>query len=843
MQRFSHFLIQDSDSDIAEEAAPRASQPTNAADGSSHGSAVHECASNDTLHSLPRNTENEAPTATQAAAPQAAPPLEHTMERDGLPAFPPHVLPPTSPDPHMLDGSAAYQDSLLSSSHQYASASAAARGAPSSQQRDAADAEAHDSMRPAHASNVPSHADEVVAPPTQKKASACCGIFFCCKRRKACACCRLFSICKRKRTSATVRDSEAQSAQASAEETISIEAQDSPAHLVAARATEGSSEGALSIPVAEGAASPKHSSSQSSKTNCAQSEEEEVEGEEASLQRSRHESSAHAFAEHSAPNAAEDGGASEHSTLPVPSVLQGPDAVHKEPDDPATAAAGSGDAEKPATKGRHVKRVKALVRRRRSNLAKGSGDSAGPAGSDKASDNSEGEQRSAHSAEARVAKASEALSAPLDRAKMSSAAATSASSFKAKRPSPHSHAAVTAPDSPTHTGSGSYKGSGSYSYSYGYSSSYSASNSLAASRTASSSIGSAQKPVASDAPRRRSAQASSARSGVRSAHVASSASKRSHKPTSILLQEELPLSMPAYRRRVLLDLRARERRDAEEAAREWRDLTFRPQIHNPYNDCLDASPAVTTDRSHSPFSESHGFPMHFSPSGFSEPSPGCYRIRRVSPRLLQSRRAPQQPAPPPFKPVISEYAKNSVVPKFNVFTRLYKPRSSSPPAPGDTYPHKPEISKLTCELYTRRRAEGDDATPPRRSVFDRLYNVRRSPSSSPTKSPSRSAMRQPPFKPQITERARRLSAMLPKEPFGDRLYRHSRLSRCVNHSPLLAREQFRGDYGTEQVMTNDRSKDRSSWSSESSIEVRGTATASADLDRRFSQTQATLEEM
>ncbi|TPP52881.1 hypothetical protein CGC21_28780 [Leishmania donovani] len=777
MQRFSHFLIQDSDSDIADEAAPRVNEPTNAADGSSHGSAVHECASNDTLHSLPRNAENEAPAATQPAAPPAAPPLEHTMDRDGPPTSSPNPLPPTSPDPHRLDGSAAYQTSLLPSSHQHASASAAARGAPSSQQRDAADAEAHDSVRSVHASNVPPHADEVVAPPTQKKAG-----------------------------------NEAQSAQASAEETTSIEAQDSPARFVAARATEGSSERALSIPVAEGAASPEHSSAQSSKTN--------------------------------SPDAAEDGGASKNSTLPVPYVSQGPDAVHKEPDDPATAAAGSGDAEKPATKGRHVKRVKAVVRRRRSKLANGNGDSAGSAGSDKASDISEDEQRSAHSAEARVAKASATPSVPLDREKMPSAATPSASSFKAKPPSPHSHATVAAPDSPTHTGSASYKGSGSYSYSYGYSSSYSASNSLAASRTASSSIGSAQKPVASDAPRRRSAQASSARSIVRSAHVASSATKRSPMPTSILLQEEeLPLSMPAYRRRVLLDLRARERRDAEEAAREWRDLTFRPQIHNSYNNCLDASPAVTTDRSHSPFSESHGFPGYSSASGFSEPFPGRYRIRRVSPRLLQSRRAPQQPAPPPFKPVISEYAKNSVRPKLNVFTRLYKPRSSSPPAPGGTYPHKPEISKLACELYTRRRSEGDDATPPRRSVFDRLYNVRRSPSSSPTKSPSRSAMRRPSFKPQITERARRLSAMLPKVPFGERLYRNSLSPRRENHSPFRAREQFRGDYGTEQVMTNDRSKDRCSWSSQSSIAVRVTATASTDLDRRLSQTQATLEEM
>ncbi|CAC9510369.1 hypothetical protein conserved [Leishmania donovani] len=846
MQRFSHFLIQDSDSDIADEAAPRVNEPTNAADGSSHGSAVHECASNDTLHSLPRNAENEAPAATQPAAPPAAPPLEHTMDRDGPPTSSPNPLPPTSPDPHRLDGSAAYQTSLLPSSHQHASASAAARGAPSSQQRDAADAEAHDSVRSVHASNVPPHADEVVAPPTQKKASACCRLFSFCKRGKACACCRLFSICKRKKTStAAVRGNEAQSAQASAEETTSIEAQDSPARFVAARATEGSSERALSIPVAEGAASPEHSSAQSSKTNCAQSkEEEEVKGEEASLQRSRHGSSADAFAGHSAPDAAEDGGASKNNTLPVPYVSQGPDAVHKEPDDPATAAAGSGDAEKPATKGRHVKRVKAVVRRRRSKLANGNGDSAGSAGSDKASDISEDEQRSAHSAEARVAKASATPSVPLDREKMPSAATPSASSFKAKPPSPHSHATVAAPDSPTHTGSASYKGSGSYSYSYGYSSSYSASNSLAASRTASSSIGSAQKPVASDAPRRRSAQASSARSIVRSAHVASSATKRSPMPTSILLQEEeLPLSMPAYRRRVLLDLRARERRDAEEAAREWRDLTFRPQIHNPYNNCLDTSPAVTTDRSHSPFSESHGFPGYSSASGFSEPSPGRYRIRRVSPRLLQSRRAPQQPAPPPFKPVISEYAKNSVRPKLNVFTRLYKPRSSSPPAPGGTYPHKPEISKLACELYTRRRSEGDDATPPRRSVFDRLYNVRRSPSSSPTKSPSRSAMRRPSFKPQITERARRLSAMLPKVPFGERLYRNSLSPRRENHSPFRAREQFRGDYGTEQVMTNDRSKDRCSWSSQSSIAVRVTATASTDLDRRLSQTQATLEEM
>lgn len=842
MQRFSHFLIQDSDSDIAEEAAPRANQPTNVADGSLHGSAVQECASDDTLHSLPRNTENGAPTAKQPAAPQEAPPLEHTMNRDGSPTSSPHALPPTSPDSHRLNGSAANQASLLPSSHHHASVGAAAGGGPSSQPRDGTDAEAHNSVQSPHADDVPPHADEGVAPPTQKKASACCGLFSICKRGKTCACCRLFSICKRKKIPTAAGGMEVHSAQAPAEEAMpNTEAQNLSARVVEARATEGSSERALSIPVAEGAASPRHSSAPSSKRNCAQPNEE-AGGEEVSLPRPRNGSSADAFAGHSAPDAAlpsneatngpsqatgadavEDGGASKYSTLPVPSVSQGPDAVHNVPDDPATAAEASGDAQKPATKGRHVKRVKAVVRRRRSKPAKGSGDSAGSAGSDKASDNSEDEERSAHSAEARVA------------------AASSDPSFKAKQPSPHSHAAVAAPDSFTHTGSGSYKDSGSYSY--GYSSSYSASNSRAASRTGSS-IGLAQEPVASGAPRRRSVQASSARSLVHSAHVVSSASKRSHKPTSILLEEEeLPLSMPAYRRRVLLDLRARERRDAEEAAREWRELTFRPQIHNPYNNCLDASPAVTTDRSHSPFSESHGFPGHSSASVFSEPSPGRYQIRRVSPRLLQSRRAPQQPAPPPFKPVISQYAKNSAKPKLDVFTRLYIPRSPSPPAPGDTYPHKPEISKLACELYTRRRSEGDEATTPRRSVFDRLYRARRSPSSSPTKSPSRSAVLRPSFKPQITERARRQSAMLPKEPFGDRLYRNSRSPRRENHSPFRAREQFRGDYGTEHVTTNDISKDRSSWSSESSIAVRGTATASTNLDRRLSQTQATLEDV
>ncbi|GET90542.1 hypothetical protein, conserved [Leishmania tarentolae] len=844
MQRFSHFLIQDSDSEGAEEAALRANQLPHVAEGSSNGSTAHECTSKDTLQSLSRITENGAPTQERPPAP----PLEHTIATDRSPISSLHEMLPTSLDSHRLDGPATCQDFLLLPSYQHADGSAAAEGTPRSQQRDAVEAEEHDSAQVSNATTVPLHAEEVVAPCKKKP------FFFC----------RLFSICKRKKPSrASIRGSEAQSAQTSvAEASTNIVTQDSPVRVNAAKATEDYSERTLSVPVAPGAASSNHSSAHSSKANCAQLKEEEIEGGEASLLRSSNGPSADRFAGHPVPyaalrfneaknrsfnavdaEAAEDGGASEYSTLLSPSALQGFDAAHKESGDLAMAAAESGDLQKPVAKELCAKRVKAVVRRRRSNPVKGSGDSAGSTILDNAPDDSENKQRSAHSAEAGLVKASETLSVPFGR-EMSSEAASSASSVKGKQLPPLSHRDVAALQSPTQTHSGSYTGSGSYSYSYGYSRSYSTSSSLASSLTSPSRNNSAQEAVASDFAQRESAQESSALSGVRSARGASSASKRSHKATSILLQDdELPLSMPAYRRRVLLDLRARERRDAEEAAREWRDLTFRPRIYNPYNNGFDTSLSGTADRSHSPFSESHGFPKHSSVYTFSEPSPGRYRIHRISPRLLQSRRAPQQPAPPSFKPVISQYAKDSVKPRFNVFERLYKPRSSSPPAPGDAYPHKPEISKLASELFTYHPSEGANTTPPRRSVFDRLYNMHRSRSSSPTWFPSRSAMPKPSFKPQITEMALQRSAMLPKESFGDRLYRNSRSPRCEHHSPFRTHDEFRGDYGTEHVMTNERSKDGSSWSSQSSFAVRDTATVSMDLNRCFSQTQATVEGM
>ncbi|KAG5473622.1 hypothetical protein LSCM4_03692 [Leishmania orientalis] len=721
------------------------------------------------------------------------------------------------------------------------------------QQRNVAGAEAHPSDTLSRTAAPPSHAGEAAAPPKQKKSFACC---------------RLFSLCKRKKkasAAASGRDSAARLVQSTA---IQTEVQPSPAGFSAAAATESLSAQSLSIPVAPDAAAPKPSLVQLREANSAESKGEEGAGKEAALPPSAHESPAQTPAGLSVPDAAassaeahnellrsadanveEDRRDSAHGTPPASSDLEGPDAALKKPGDPAMATAGSGKAREPDTKERDRKRVKVLVRRRRPESEDSRGSQAGSADAQEASDSGEDARRSAHSGEAKVSKASTTPSVRDslgERETRPSAVAVSGPLVKVRQPLPHSRVAAvasrsSASHSSPHNGSKSFSGSGSYSYSY--SSSYGASKSPAASSAASANVDAAQKSVASNTPRRRSAQESSTLSGMRSARNASSASKQSRKPTGMFEEEEEPLlCMPAYWRRILLDLRARERRDAEEAAREWRELTFRPQIHsNPYCSYAGVEPAVMADRSHTPLSGARESPAYSPASGFSEPSLTRYQVRRVSPRLLGPRCAPKQPAPPPFKPFISPYAKSIARPRHSVFNRLYKPRSLSPPALGEAYTHRPQITKLAYQLYPSRRSEDGDTIPCRRSVFDRLYHLRRSPDSSPTTPPYRRAANRPPFQPQITDMAHRQSAVLPRESFGDRLYRNGRSLRGENHAPFHTHEGFRDDSGTEHTISESEGSDSLSWSSQSSFAVRGPSTVSLDLDRRFSQTHAAVE--
>ncbi|KAG5497438.1 hypothetical protein JIQ42_03924 [Leishmania sp. Namibia] len=735
-------------------------------------------------------------------------------------------------------------------------ATSAPRSTPAvGQQRDVAGAEARPSDTLSRTAAPPSPAVEAAAPPKQKKSFACC---------------RLFSLCKRKKkasAAASGRDSAARLVQSTA---IQTEVQPSPAGFSAAAATESLSAQSLSIPVAPDAAAPKPSLVQLREANSAESKGEEGEVKEAALPPSAHEPPAQTPAGLSVPDAAassveahnellrtadanveEDRRDSAHGTPPASSELEGPDAALKEPGDPAMSTAGSGKAREPDTKERDRKRVKVPVRHLRQEPEGSRGSQAGSADAHEASDSGEDARRSAHSGEAKVAKASPTPSVRdslRERETRPSAVAFSGPLVKVRQPLPHSRVAAvasrsSASHSSPHNGRKSFSDSGSYSYSYSYSSSYGASKSPAASSAASANIDAAQKSVASDTPRRRSAQESSTLSGMRSARNASSASKQSRKPTGMFEEEEEPLlCMPAYWRRILLDLRARERRDAEEAAREWRELTFRPQIHsNPYCSYAGVEPAVMADRSHTPLSGVRESPAYSPASGFSEPSLTRYQIRRVSPRLLGPRCAPKQPAPPPFKPFISPYAKSIARPRHSVFNRLYKPRSLSPPALGEACTHRPQITKLACQLYPNRRSEDGDTIPCRRSVFDRLYHLRRSPDSSPTTPPYRCAANRPPFQPQITDMAHRQSAVLPRESFGDRLYRNGRSLRGENHAPFHTHEGLRDDSGTEYTISESEDSDSLSWSSQSSFAVRGPSTVSLDLDRRFSQTHAAVE--
>ncbi|KAG5474193.1 hypothetical protein CUR178_04306 [Leishmania enriettii] len=731
-------------------------------------------------------------------------------------------------------------------------ATSASRSTPAvRQQRDVAGAEAHPSDTLSRTAAPPSPAGEAAAPPKQKKSFACC---------------RLFSLCKGKKkasAAASGRDSAARLVQNTA---IQTEAQPSSAGFSPAAATESLSAQSLSIPVVPDAAAPKPSLVQLREANSAESKGEGGEGKKAALPPSAHESPAQTPAGLSVPGAAassveahnellrradakveEDKRDSAHGTPSASSDLEGLDAALKEPGDPAMATAGLGKAREPNTKERDRERVKVPVRRRRQEPEGSRGSQAGSVDAHEASDSGEDARRSAHSSGAKVSKASPT---PLvrdslgERETRPSAVAVSGPLVRVRQPLPHLRvAAVASRSSASHSSpqnsSKSVSGSGSYSYS----GSYGASKSPAASSAASAKMDAAQKSVASNTPRRRSAHESSTLSGMRSARNASSASKQSRRPTDMFEEEEEPLlCMPAYWRRILLDLRARERRDAEEAAREWRELTFRPQIHsNPYCSYAGVEPAVMADRSHTPLSGVRESPAYSPASCFSEPSLTRYQIRRVSPRLLGPRCAPKQPAPPPFKPFISPYAKSIARPRHSVFNRLYKPRSLSPPALGEAYTHRPEITKLACQLYPNRPSEDGGTVPCRRSVFDRLYHLHRSPDSSPTLPPYRRAANRPPFQPQITDMAHRQSAVLPRESFGDRLYRNGRSLRGENHAPFDTHEGFRDDSGTEHTISESEGSDSLSWTSQSSFAVRGPSTVSLDLDRRFSQTHAAVE--
>ncbi|KAG5473899.1 hypothetical protein LSCM1_04534 [Leishmania martiniquensis] len=719
------------------------------------------------------------------------------------------------------------------------------------QQRVTAGAEAHPSAALPGATDAAAPAREVAGPPRQKKASAGCGLFGLCKRKG------------NELTAAPARDS-AERMRQSAE--VQTAAQASPPVFAAAGSSKSPSGTSLSIPVAPDAAVSKGSLTHSREANFAESKGE-GEGKEVAPPQPAHESPAQAPAGVEAPepaptskeahneilptadaNVEEGRRGSAHGTPPASSVSEGPDAAPREAGELATVAAGSGEAQRPASKEHKGKRAKVVVRRRRQEPMEGRGGRAGSADGHETSESGGDAQSAAYSGEAKTS------AIPSDRGSLrkgtarAAAVAVSGPLIDAAQPLPRSRAAAvgsrsSASHSRPRSHNGSTSGSRSYSYSYSYSNSDSASKSPAESSAAPLNVGAARRSMASDASLQRSVQESAALFGVRSARSPSSASQQSHKPIGMFLEEEEPLlSMPAYWRRVLLDLRARERRDAEEAAREWRELTFRPQIHtSPFRNHGAPEPTVMTDRSHTPLSGVREPPAYSPASGFSESCPGRYQIRRISPRLLGPRCSPKQPAPPPFKPLISEYAKSIARPRNRVFELLYKARSSSPPALNGVYMHRPQITKLASQLYPNRRSKDGNVTPYRKSVFDRLYRLRRSPDSGPTTSLSRDAAFTPSFQPQITDMAHRQSEMQPRESFGDRLYRHSRPPGGEDHAPFHEHEDFRDDSGPEHAISEIEDSGSSSCSSRSSFAMRSARAVPSDLDRRFSQTQAAVE--
>ncbi|KPI82960.1 hypothetical protein ABL78_8019 [Leptomonas seymouri] len=606
------------------------------------------------------------------------------------------------------------------------------------------------------------------------------------------------------------------------------------------------------------------------------------------------------------------------------------------------AAADKKEGHRKPASDRHTKRVKAVVRRKRQKPEKDDGAvETGAVGGDRPGGSEaystpheeekprkdEGEGKHASKPASAVGLAADSGPTPNE------VAAPVASTEPACTPAEHSEKRArsrpSADEAPTHSGSyssyGSYSGSGSYSYSY--SDSYTASSERDASNApsrhsaqkAKSSEGKAASAVAAastasapqqrpkpaahpapNAPTRSSAEAPLRRSAqhTESSRPQNGAATRFTRwsvraDDLVLHEEEPPASMPAYQRRILLDLRARERRDAEEAARDLQELTFRPRIHTLPGKESSNTNIIEKERSHSPMGSGGQYnasPSYSPASGILELSPRRYVIRRMSPHLLLPRKAPQQPALPSFKPEINEYARKDMVHDRGVFHRLYRRSRSSSPVATPEYVHRPEISEFAKQLYTLPRgrrlpsrqtngvngAEGYSGMR-YESVFTRLYRQRNSPSTSPNASPSRSAARPLTFHPQITELAQRQSEGVRREPVGDRLYRKARSPRREHHSPYqpLHHENANGSslkvhrgYDEEEENVNDQGEydpqreyatqreygvgevgvsrsDRASWTSsalsQSSFSVKAPASMTAELHRTFSEKQATVE--
>ncbi|KAG5490307.1 hypothetical protein JKF63_00427 [Porcisia hertigi] len=590
------------------------------------------------------------------------------------------------------------------------------------------------------------------------------------------------------------------------------------------QAPPADSAGQVSSILAPVVASPsfRHTSAPSSEKNSAVLQDNEVNQVQVAVSPLNHEFAARASAEPPVPVATlpskathnglfggddaqgtGDGGALTHRTSSRSTTSQGVDVAPEESGESMRMLAGLEKAQGQAPEDSSVKHVKKVVRRHSKQHADKKYNTAVSENLERPPDKSEGVPQCALAEGVPSARTSVPPSSqdPLSEGKvMSSKVASAAASIKARQTP--SHAVAARPSSPaSDSRGGTYTESGSSSYIH--SSRPRGSRRSEVSSTASTSLSFAQRQRVSGAPLRHSSKVSTAPSRVRSAHDASLASHQNHKLTSFLLQEEEHLlRMPAYQRRVLLDLRARERRDAEEAAREWRHLTFRPHIHSsPYNIGADAMRAVVTGRKHSPLASAHESPTYSPVSGFWEPSPGRYQIHRMSPRLLEPRCTPKQPAPPTFKPVISQYAKSSVKPACSVFKRLYRPRSLSPPAVGDGFTHRPNISQLARQLYEHN--PDDVAAPHSMSVFDRLYRMRKSPSSGRSTSPRCSVAPTQSFRSRSPEMEVSQSAMRPRQTLQDRPYRNDRPRGHESHSPFHTREEIHSDDGTEDVKAKD----------------------------------------
>ncbi|KPA80664.1 hypothetical protein ABB37_04848 [Leptomonas pyrrhocoris] len=597
---------------------------------------------------------------------------------------------------------------------------------------------------------------------------------------------------------------------------------------------------------------------------------------------------------------------------------------------PAAATADKGGEPEKLAKGHHTKRVKAVVRRKREKPKEDvAGDTTREDNRAKASD------AKAHSTSRDAAQQPEEEKVSVKEATQGSkAASTSHLTSKTKASSDKLAAAdSTAPDRASakhsnkraslppsakeplkHSGSygshSSYSGSGSYSYFY--SNSYTGSSERDASKkgkgeqentvlsfsapplaSSKHAAHSAPNPQLPSPPAASALQLTQQTEGSRPQNGAEVHFPRwSVRADDLTLREvELPATLPAYQRRILLDLRARERRDAEEAARDLQELTFRPRIHTLPGQEVYRNNLIEEDRSHSPIGGGGGGGgrRNESPS-YSDVSPRRYSVRHLSPRLLEPRKAPPQPALPSFTPEITEYARKEVSHDRSVFQRLYN--HSSPPSPGSapTYSHRPEISDFAKQLYPvprgrrlpsrpneSRSRDREDSGLRRESVFDRLYRQRNSPSTSPNTSPSRSGARPPSFHPQITAMAQRQWEGVPKEPVGDRLYRNARSPRRENRSPYHRDndDDSRSDllnghrpHDNKEVNVNDQGEydpqrdyatrreygmgeavvpqsDRTSWTSSSlsrsSFSMKGPASVKGELRRTFSEKQAAVE--